>query len=311
MTDRRFDLFCVGGTSVDIVLRVPRLLTAGEKQPVVFEGRVPGGLIANAACAAGRLGLQTGWTGRVGDDDAGKEYLAAFDDYDVDASTAQVVSDSITDLCVVLVEPSGERSLMIVPTIPGLPQLSAEVEGLLRCCRLGYTMPYDLAWFRRFADAVHAGGGQVVVDVEASIPLQGQDLLEALCLVDIVFCSEDGIRFASGMQDIDEGAQMLLSLGPSLVVVTMGSRGSAAYQQERNCKVDGFLVPVVDTTGAGDCFHSAFLSGWLKDYPLDRCLRIASAAAAISVGHFGPRGGLPTIDEVDAFLVAHDDAQNN
>jgi sugar/nucleoside kinase (ribokinase family) len=200
---------------------------------------------------------------------------------------------------------------MIVPTIPGLPQLSVEVEGLLRACRLGYTMPYELSWFRAFADAVHAGGGQVVVDVEASIPLQGQDLLKALCLVDIVFCSEDGVRFASGIQDIDGAAQMLLSLGPSLVVVTMGSRGSAAYQRDGNCKVDGFHVPVVDTTGAGDCFHSAFLSGLLKDYPLERCLRIASAAAAISVGHMGPRGGLPTMDEVDVFLAAHVDSPNN
>ena len=310
MAKQRFDLFCVGGTSVDIVLRVPRLLTSGEKLPVEFEGRVPGGMIANTACAAGRLGMHTGWSGRVGDDDAGEEYLAAFAEYGVDASTAQVMPDSITDLCVVLVEPSGERSLMVVPTISALPQLTPAVGELLRACRIGYTIPYTYGWFGKFADAVHSGGGQVAVDVEASIPLHGQDLLDALRLVDIIFCSEDGARFASGRQKVDDAAKMLLDLGPSLVVVTMGGSGAAAYQREESCKVPGFCVPVVDTTGAGDCFHAAFLSGWLQQFSLERCLLIASAAAGIAIGHDGPRGGLPTSDEVVAFLEAHGFSEN-
>jgi sugar/nucleoside kinase (ribokinase family) len=40
---------------------------------------------------------------------------------------------------------------------------------------------------------------------------------------------------------------------------------------------------------------------------MERCLRTASAAAAISVGYAGPRGGLPTAPEIAAFLAAHDD----
>jgi sugar/nucleoside kinase (ribokinase family) len=304
MTEHQFDLFCVGGTSVDIMLHVPRLLKAGEKQLVVFEGRVPGGMIANAACAAGRLGLRTGWSGRVGDDDAGAEFLAAFDAFNVTADTAQILPNRITDLCIVMVEPSGERSLMILPTITSLPQLSSEVKDLLCASQFAYTIPYDLAWFQEFANAVHSGGGQVVVDVEASIPIKGAELLEALRLADIIFCSEEGVLFASGKQSRDEAAQMLLDRGPSLVIVTMGARGAAAYQAGTICNVPGFNVPVVDTTGAGDCFHAAFMMGWVREYSLRQCLQFANAAAAIAVGHEGPRGGLPTSQEVLEFLAA-------
>jgi len=311
MADHRFDLFCVGGTSVDIMLHVPRLLTAGEKQPVTFEGRVPGGMVANAACAAGRLGLRTGWSGRVGDDDAGAEFLASFDSFNVEVETAQVLPNRITDLCIVMVEPSGERSLMIVPTIADLPQLSQELKRLLNASRFAYTIPYEVEWFREFAKVVHAGGGQVVVDVEASIPLQGADLLDALSLVDIVFCSEEGAYFASERQNIDDAAQMLLDAGPSLVVVTLGARGAAAYQAGTSCKVPGFKVPVVDTTGAGDCFHAAFMMGWVKECSLEQCLLFAGAAAAIAVGHEGPRGGLPTAHDVDGFLAVKADAQHD
>lgn len=256
-----FDLLCVGGTSVDLMLRVPRLLKPGEKLLAKFAGREPGGLIANAACAAGRLGLCTAWSGLVGDDDAGREFLAAFEDFGVDASMVQVQQNCITDMCVVLVEPSGERSLLIVPTTDSLPSFTQSLQKGLVKCRMGYTMPYELNWFREFAGLVHSGGGQVVVDVESSCPLKGADLLEAVKQVDIVFCSEDGMRFASGRDDLDGGAKTLLGLGPSLVIVTMGSRGATAYDRDQTYHVPAFQVPVIDTTGAGDCFHAAFLKG--------------------------------------------------
>ena len=305
LTKERYDLFCVGGTSVDLVLRVPRMLVAGEKMPVQFAGRFPGGLIANAACAAGRLGLHTGWSGRVGDDDAGQEFLDAFAEFGVDAGTAEVLPNSLTDLCVVLVDPCGERSLLIVPTMQALPSLTPAVCQTLSHSRLGYTMPYELDWFEAFAGAVHTGGGQVVVDIESSVPLQGPDLLQALKWVDIAFCSEDGARFASSQQDVEQAASTLLALGPDLVVITLGSRGAAAFTKEKSYRTPGFRVPVVDTTGAGDCFHAAFLWAWLANHPLEDCLRTASAAAAIAVGHAGPRGGLPNGAEVGAFLKTH------
>ena len=119
------------------------------------------------------FGLRTGWSGRVGDDDAGTEFLAAFETFNVKVEAAQILPNRLTDLCIVMVEPSGERSLMIVPTIEDLPELSLDVKGLLMASRFAYTVPYEVGWFKEFAKAVHDGGGQVVVDVEASNPFAG------------------------------------------------------------------------------------------------------------------------------------------
>ena len=55
-----FDLFCLGGSSLDLILRVARLPNADEKLLAQFAGRAAGGLVANTACAAARLGLVTG-----------------------------------------------------------------------------------------------------------------------------------------------------------------------------------------------------------------------------------------------------------
>ena len=41
--------------------------------------------------------------------------------------------------------------------------------------------------------------------------------------------------------------------------------------------------PIVDTTGAGDCFYAGLLTGLLKDLPLDRAGRLAAACGACSI----------------------------
>ena len=64
----------------------------------------------------------------------------------------------------------------------------------------------------------------------------------------------------------------------------------------------GYAVPVVDTTGAGDTFHAAYLAAMLGGAPLAERLRLANATAAMSVTRLGPRGWLPTPAEVAAFL---------
>jgi sugar/nucleoside kinase (ribokinase family) len=69
--------------------------------------------------------------------------------------------------------------------------------------------------------------------------------------------------------------------------------------------VPGFRVPVVDTTGAGDCFAAGFVHGVLSGWPPEQSARFANAVAAIKVMHHGGHTGSPRLDEVQAFLSAH------
>lgn len=66
-----YDIFCLGGAAVDWILRVPRLPWPDEKLVVDFVSRVAGGLVANTACAAARLGLRVAWSGLLGKDEGG------------------------------------------------------------------------------------------------------------------------------------------------------------------------------------------------------------------------------------------------
>jgi sugar/nucleoside kinase (ribokinase family) len=154
---------------------------------------------------------------------------------------------------------------------------------------------------------VHAAGNRVAVDIESSVPLGREQLSSALSHSDLVFCSQDGLDLATGSRDPQIGANFLLNLGPELVVVTQGARGAWAVTQQNRYFGPAFPVQTVDTTGAGDCFHAAFLSRYLQGERLEYCLNFANAAAAISVQQVGARSGLPTQADVNAFLKTVED----
>ncbi|MEM7346599.1 MAG: PfkB family carbohydrate kinase, partial [Chloroflexota bacterium] len=107
----------------------------------------------------------------------------------------------------------------------------------------------------------------------------------------------------SGDIAVKFGAQPLLAMGPHTVVVSRGKAGSFAVSRNEVAEQPGLAVNVVDTTGAGDTFYAAFLHQTLQGTPLADRLRFANTAAALSVTALGPRGLLPTIDEVNTFLA--------
>lgn len=297
-----YDLFCLGGSAVDLMLRVPRLPLLDEKLETAFAGCLPGGLVANTACAATRLGLQVGWSGYLGDDDFGRLVLEDFARFGVDSRYAVSVQGANSDFTVILLTPGGERTILIVSNFSE-PPLTADILKALSLSRLGYTLPRAPNWFERFSRAVHSGGGQVIVDVEGSCPVKGADLDAALRNSDVAFFSRDGLKLATGSDSLEAGVRKLLEIGIHAVVVTLGASGAVAATRDEFCQHPAFQVPVVDTTGAGDCFHAAFLVGWLENWELRRCLRFASAAAALSVQALGARGGLPNRAVVERFLT--------
>ena len=84
--------------------------------------------------------------------------------------------------------------------------------------------------------------------------------------------------------------------------MTLGSRGALAVTRDEASVQPGFAVQAVDTTGAGDTFNAAFVSATLSGLPLAERLRFANGAGALSVTRMGPRGRLPTADEVRSFV---------
>ena len=299
---RAIDLLAVGGIDMDLVLTLPRLPGHDEKEVGHLVGRLPGGPGANCACAASRLGLRVASWCQVGDDENGQLIIEDFARYGVDTSRIEVVPGEETSFTIILIDPSGEKVIIVVPTFK--PNYSPEIAAqALSQTRVMMMMPGDETQFLSLAQIAHAQGAEVMIDIEPSACSDRTALERLLTQTDIASFNQFGFAAAAGQPPSIEAAQALLDFGPHTVIVTLGRDGVLAVTRTEAATHPGFDVPVVDTTGAGDTFHAAYVSATLRGLPLDQRLRFAAATAALSVTALGPRGNLPTLAEVEAFLA--------
>ena len=88
-----------------------------------------------------------------------------------------------------------------------------------------------------------------------------------------------------------------------LAAATLGPEGVLAWDGKRLLHTPAYRVPVVDTTGAGDIFHAGFIYALLQDWPLDRQLDFACAAAALNCTAVGARGGIHSLEDIAALIA--------
>lgn len=291
------DIVGVGGIAYDLVLTVDAFPAEDGKTIAKDSQRLPGGMISNAVCAAAALGCKAGYIGWLGNDPGGRLLVEDFIERDVDMAGLTTIDDIETPYTVILVTPSGERSIIVPPNPIHNLNLSAGQLDVARSSKVVYTYPRDEGWCRRLAGAVHPGGGWFALDVEDYIHLGADEMARIFAFTDVLFIAS-GVRErlgAASITDIDAAGW---------VIETVGAKGAygAAPGMTEPVFIPARQVPVVDTTGAGDTFHAAVISARLRGADLTEALQFATAAASISVGYAGARGGLPTREQVEAVL---------
>ena len=93
-----------------------------------------------------------------------------------------------------------------------------------------------------------------------------------------------------------------LSLGPKLIAVKRGAKGSIIGTNDKIKKIKPFDVNCVDPTGAGDTYNAAFLFAYNNKLSPENSALFANAVAALSTTKLGPMEGIPTLDEVKSYL---------
>lgn len=301
LAKRPFDIITVDGIDLDIVMKVERLPGYGEKVNAELVGRLAGGPCANFACAAARFGMRTASLSTVGRDEGGQRLLDDFESYGVATDFVQIHESGETPFTVILIEPDGERSIIVVPTF--VPTYTDDyLHHALSQTRAVHTFPNDPARFMQIAKIARAHQTKIMIDVEAASKIDRSNFEALLQWVDIASFNERGFVQFAGEPATLEGAQKLLAYGPEVVAVTLAGKGALAVSADAAAQIPGHTVAAQDTTGAGDTFNAGFLSMTLQGKSLADSLTFANAAAAISVTGLGAKGALPTVSEVEAFL---------
>ncbi len=295
---KRPQVTVLGSLNMDISVAVPRLPGPGATVLGSAATFTPGGKGANQAVAAARLGGQVRMAGCVGDDDFGRQLLAALENEGVDAGTVRVVAGVPTGLAMISVDRAGENLITVAPggnDEVAEPDVAAALRGTRDVLVISAEIPLPAI---RLALA-RARGTRCVLNLApapaeaAAIVADGVDWL-------VVNESEAGAILGQpvdGLAGARRAAAGLVAAGARYAVVTAGAHGVAlAGQQTATDEVSSFpafRVKAVDTVGAGDTFVGALTVALAAGVPAPAAVRAAAAAGATAATRPGAQAGMP------------------
>ena len=300
MRKNTVDVVGLGLNATDTVLMVRDFPALGGKERVISSSTHAGGQVATALVTCQRLGLRTRYIGKVGDDEGGNVQLASLKREGVDLRYTRVVPHTPNQFGHILVDQAtGERTvfwdrdarLTVLPqelteaaitSARALHLDGCDVEAALQAAR----------WARRAGVLVVADLDTVYKKVERLFPY-----------IDYLIASTKFLPTLTGRAD---PFQVLAHISSEHKMkapgMTLGRDGALVYHAGRFHYSPGFVVETVDTTGAGDVFHGAFIYGLLAGWPIERTLDFSNAMAALNCTALGARGGIKTQAEAEKLM---------
>lgn len=293
-------LISVGHAALDRIYRISSFPPEPTKVRALEAIETGGGMAANAAVAAARLGGEVEVWSRTGDDNAGAIIRAGLRSERVDIRYVHAFEEARSSTSAIIVDGHGER-LIVGMRDTAIPSSTSWLP-LDRVSEASVVLA-DLRWLeatRVVFDRARQHGIPTILDADLGAR---EALPELLKLTDYAIFSAPALReFGTDGADEDRLAQVLQH-GPRHAGVTLGADGYLWREQDgTHGRQPGFKVDVVDTTGAGDAFHGAFALMLAEGKPIAECARIACAVAAMKCTRLGSRAGLPRRSELDTFL---------
>jgi sulfofructose kinase len=292
--------------TVDFLALVPRLPGPDEVFPLDRLDVQGGGPVATALAAAARLGTNCAFLGAVGGDRWGDAIVDDFRAFGVATDNLVRRSGGVSPHSVILVEaPTGRRSILYSKgSLTGLVPEELPADLIRRADAL-HLDGFDIDAAVAAARIARAAGVPVSLDGGAGEPWPG--LPELLPLVDVLVVAAQFARHLTGEDEPGSALAGLMRWGARQAVITDGARGAWFLDGNgASGHVPAFEVEVVDTTGAGDTFHGAYLHAFLAGAPIAGCVRLGAAAAALKCASLGGRSGLPTPDRLQEFLSRYE-----
>lgn len=279
-----------------------------------------GGSSANIAAGITRLGGGASLVSAVSDDAIGRFTLNELKKYGIDSVHIAVVSggarnslalvETRAENCQSVIYRNGAADFQVtdeqVRGIDLLPSGTFILTGT--CLAMQPSRSASMLLIRRASKA----GLPVILDIDYR-PYSWTSRAEAaaICneaaqLCDIIVGNDEEFALLAG----EEGDSLVKAAGyasrPDRIVVhKMGARGSVTFAEGRSFETGIFKVAALKPTGAGDAFLASFCVSLASGHSIEDAVRRGSAAAAIVVTRVGCAPAMPTLAELDDFMLNH------
>ena len=296
----------LGMATVDILVRTHQMPTferGAHLDALAVEG---GGPVATALAAAARLGARVGFVGTRGCDRLSEIKMQTLAEFGIDASRVvlrQAPEDQVVLVCVNA--GSGERIFSGLGMGHNGQLLPEELDQrYLTAADFLHLDGFHGQAALQAARWMRAAGKQVMLDGSATNGPISEGMRALVREVDVLICGSGFGPALTGESDLWQAGQAVLAMGPQIVVQTEGSQGSYTVTRTERFHTPAFEGSVVDTTGAGDVFHGAYLVGLLRGWNAYDCALFSTAVSALKCTQLSGRSGIPTFAAARTFLQA-------
>lgn len=317
--NKQYDVVALGELLIDFTENG----TSGQGNPV-YEAN-PGGAPCNVLSMLNRLGHQTAFLGKVGNDIFGRQLRSTVESAGINVEGLLTDEDVRTTLAFVETKPDGDRDFSFYRNL-GADMMLREEEvrddiiaagKIFHFGTLSMTNEPVRSATKHAIAVAKENGALISFDPNIREPLW-KDMEEAkeqtaygLSVCDILKISDNEIQWFSGKEDYTEGIRMLQQTYQiPLILLSMGRDGSRAYYKNMIVEVPAFLQKnTIETTGAGDtfgacCLHYILQYGLMEltEQQLKDMLTFANAAASIITTRKGALRVMPYLEEIQNYF---------
>ncbi len=315
------DFIAVGDTTVDEFIKLKEAqvhcddsgenctisMAWGDKIPYESSVLVPAvGNAANAAVAAARLGLSSGFISNVGKDRFGEEILSTLSKEGVDTAYVAVNENIPTNHHYVL-RYGAERTILI--RHEAYPYLIPEGFAAPAWIYLSSASEHSEAFHGELASwlsehpetklAFQPGTFQITMGKEKLAPLYAN--------TEIVACNKEEAEriLVVGETEMKTLLEQMRALGPKIALITDGPNGAYTYNGEETLRVPMYPdpKPPVDRTGAGDAMTSTVVAALALGKTLREALLWGPVNSMAVVQEIGAQKGLLSQEAIATYLT--------
>lgn len=294
----------IGSCNTDMVIKVHHLPLPGETIIGYDFMTNQGGKGANQAVAVARMGGDTAFIARLGDDGFGRNSLALLKKEGIDTEYVNFTEGVSTGVAMIPVDEKGENSIIVASGANAMlseADIDAAKELIANASIVLMQLETPIPTLMQAAKIAHEAGVKVVLN---PAPFPKEPLpAEFLQNVDLIIPNETEITGMTGVEinskdTIKKAMLRICEIGVKNVVLTAGGAGAYLLENDELVNVPTFKTNVVDTTAAGDTFCGSLCVALSRGESLNDAVRFANKAASISVSRMGAWRSIPQKEEV-------------
>lgn len=300
----------LGTIAMDVLMQVDMLPQKDGFCMVKNTSYQPGGSGSNVIVQLARLGAECGYIAALSKDRYGLDILNNLKAEGVDTSCMEVFDKGVTLHTDIVIDQNGDKFIMLNmgDTFEKL-EFDDMKKLYVEKAKVFYT---DLCPGKPAMKAITAArnrGIETVFNMQVGLATMNglgvskEELLACIREVDVFAPCRQGLFDLTGTENLDECCGYLRNYTDAVLLFTLGSGGSAAYDRDGTkygvpCK----KVNVIDTTGAGDSYMGGFIYSYcIKGKDLLSSMRFATSCAAHTCSGLGARFS-PDLEMVGQYL---------